>query len=229
MNAATPRRRTLGVPLERPIEPADLMHATSRRYPFDDENWLYEIKFDGYRCLARKDAGEVRLLSREGNAFTPAFPEIANAVSGVRGDVVMDCELTVDDKRGHQLFEDLQRRSRMSVPHRVRAAATERPARLYVFDLLAFDSRDVRGLPLLERKRLLRDVVDDSSLLVFVNGILTLGCAVFDQVTALDLEGMVAKRLDSTYHRGRSRDWLKVKNPSYHRRAALGFGWHRNR
>jgi ATP-dependent DNA ligase len=169
MNAATPRRRRFGVPLEHPIEPADLMNASSRRHPFDDENWLYEIKFDGYRCLARKDGGEVRLLSREGNAFTPAFPEIANAVSGVRGNVVMDCELTVDDKRGHQLFETLQRRSRMSVPFRVRAAATECPARLFVFDLLATDSRDMRGLALLERKRLLRDVFDDSSLLVFVN------------------------------------------------------------
>jgi bifunctional non-homologous end joining protein LigD len=228
MNAARPRRPP-GVPLERPIMASDLMQATSRRHPFDDASWLYEIKYDGYRCLARNSAGDVQLLSREGNTFAPAFPEIAAAVSGLRRDVVIDTELTVDDKRGHQLFERLQRRARMSVPHRVRSTAIEFPARLYLFDLLALDGQDVRGLPLLERKRLLRHVFDDSETLVFVNGILEQGCAVFEQIVALDLEGMVGKRLDSTYHRGRSRDWLKVKNPSYHRRAALGFGWHRNR
>jgi bifunctional non-homologous end joining protein LigD len=205
------------------------MHATSCRQPFDDANWLFENKIDGFRCMTGKAGNEVKLLSRKGNPFNQAFPEVAAAVLALRRDVVMDAELTVDNARGYQLFDTLQRRPRMSVPYRVRAAANENPARLYIFDLLALDGRDVRGLPLLERKAHLRDVFDDSETLVFVNGILEQGCAVFEQIVALDLEGMVGKRLDSTYHRGRSRDWLKVKNPSYHRRAALGFGWHRNR
>jgi bifunctional non-homologous end joining protein LigD len=228
MTAMRPRRPP-GIPLERPIVPSDLMHATSCRQPFDDENWLFELKIDGFRCMTGKAGNEVKLLSRQGNPFNQAFPEVAAAVSALRHDVVMDAELTVDDARGHQLFDTLQRRSRMSVPYRVRAAANEYPARLYIFDLLALDGRDVRGLPLLERKAHPRDVFDDSETLVFVNGILEQGCAVFERiVVALGLEGMVGKRLDSTYHRGRSRNWLKVKNPSYPR-AALGFGWHRNR
>ncbi|WP_175795460.1 MULTISPECIES: ATP-dependent DNA ligase [Burkholderia cepacia complex] len=79
---------------------------------------------------------------------------------------------------------------------------------------------------MLERKRLLREVFDDSATLVFVNGIVGHGCAAFKHVVALDLEGLVVKRLDSRYQRGRSKDWLKLKNPSYHRQAALGFGSH---
>jgi bifunctional non-homologous end joining protein LigD len=140
----------------------------------------------------------VKLLSRKGNPFNQAFPEIEEAVTAqVRRDVVMDSELAVDDARGHQVFEMVQRRSRMSVPYRVRTAANENPARLYIFDLLALDGYDVCSLPLLDRKRLPRTAFDDSGLLVFVNGIVGLGCAVFEQIVALDLEGSGRRKTPS--------------------------------
>jgi bifunctional non-homologous end joining protein LigD len=227
----TRRSFAAGVPLAPPLSERDLMHATRQREPFDDDAWLYENKLDGFRCVAQTTAGgAVGLCSRTGKPFLSAFPDVAREVATlVRGDAVLDGELTVDDARGHQQFELLLRRARLSVPLRVREAVHEWPARFYVFDLLALNGRDLRGLPLLERKRLLRKLFDDSGTLIFVNGIHAQGCAVFEQIVALDLEGMVAKRLDSTYQRGCSRNWLKIKNPSYHRRAALGFGWHRKR
>ncbi|MHB9836825.1 ATP-dependent DNA ligase [Paraburkholderia terrae] len=78
---------------------------------------------------------------------------------------------------------------------------------------LPCDKRDIRNLPLVERKEVLRDDFDDTGTLVFVRGIASAGVWVFQQVRAHDLEGMVAKRLDSIYHRGKSRDWLKIKYP----------------
>jgi bifunctional non-homologous end joining protein LigD len=97
----------------------------------------------------------------------------------------------------------------------VRAAAALYPARLYVFDTLATGMRDIRGLPLIERKRFLRDSFEDTGALIFVNGIIGGGDRVFELVKQYGFEGMVAKRLQSTYQKGRSRDWLKVKWAGY--------------
>jgi bifunctional non-homologous end joining protein LigD len=106
----------------------------------------------------------------------------------------------------------------------VRAAAKADPARLYIFDALSIDGEDLRGLWLLERKERLRDSFDDTRTLIYASGIRGAGEFVFGQAKSLDLEGMVAKRLDSTYQRGRSRDWLKIKYSGYGRPAALGWG-----
>src|SRR5260370_812659 len=89
--------------------------------------------------------------------------------------------------------------------------------------MLTIGNRDLRGLPLLERKGFLRDSFDNTETLIFTNGIVGAGKWVFEQVEALGFEGMVAKRLDSFYQGGRSNDWQKIKNAGYGRRAALGF------
>jgi bifunctional non-homologous end joining protein LigD len=195
------------------------MHACPYPTPFDDDEWLYELKVDGYRCLADGP----RLMSRNGKPYN-AFPEVSASVAKLHGDLALDSELSVDDEHGFPRFDRLQARARMSDPRRVRAAAEAEPARLYVFDILAYNGRDLRGLTLLERKRILRDVIPESDTIIFVNGIVGAGCRVFDEVERIGLEGMVAKRLESTYRKGRSRDWLKIKYAGYGRRAALGFG-----
>jgi bifunctional non-homologous end joining protein LigD len=206
------------------MDASDLMHATLRATPFSADGWLFELKYDGFRCLTRKEGSRVELISRQGNLMNPSFPDVVAAVESVPGDFVLDAELTVDDFKGRPSFERLQSRARTSVPMRVRAAARENPARLYVFDMMASDGRDLRRLPLAERKGLLRDSFDDTGTLVYVSGVVSAGVWVFKQVQARDLEGMVAKRLDSTYQKGRSRDWLKIKFARYGRPAALGFG-----
>lgn len=206
------------------IEARDLMHATLRATPFSAEGWLFELKYDGFRCLTRKIGSRVELISRQGNVMNPSFPDIVAAINCVPGDFVWDAELTVDDPNGRPSFERLQSRARTSVPMRVRAAMRDNPARLYVFDMLASGERDIRSLRLAERKEALRGSFDDTGTLVFVSGIVSAGVWVFKQAQAHDLEGIVAKRLDSTYQRGRSHDWLKIKYSGYGRPAALGFG-----
>lgn len=146
------------------------------------------------------------------------------AVLEVPGDFVWDAELTVDKPNGSSAFDRLQKRARTSVPMRVQAAAHEHPARLYVFDMMAIGKRDLRGLPLLERKHILRASFDDTVQLVFVNGVVEVGDWVFEQMKAHDFEGMVAKRLSSVYQGGRTHDWLKMKFQGYSRQAALGWG-----
>jgi len=211
-----------GVPLVGQIEARDLMLATLHRKPFSQDGWIFELKYDGYRCLVKKRGDVVQLVSRPGNSLDRSFLDIVAAVAAVPGDFVWDAELTVDEANGRPSFKRLQSRAATSVPLRVRAAIAAHPARLYLFDVLAAGSRDLRGLPLDTRKQILRDSFDDTKTLVYASGIVAHGQWVFEQAQLHCLEGMVAKRRESTYHRGRSAEWLKIKNPNYDRPAALG-------
>lgn len=213
-----------GVPLLRPVEASDLMLATLHREPFSGEGWLFELKYDGYRCMVRKTGESVELVSRNGNPLNRSFPEVVAALAELPGDFVLDAELTVDLPTGHSSFERLRRRAVTSVQSRVRAAMIEHPARLYLFDMMASNGRDLRGLPLTTRKEHLRDCFDNTATLIFATGIVAAGHWVFEQVQQNGLEGMVAKWMQSTYQRGRSSDWRKVKYAGYGRPAALGWG-----
>lgn len=206
------------------LKASDLMLATLARKPFSDPDWLYELKYDGFRCLACKSAGEVNLWSRNGNLFNGSFPDVVEAVSAVPGDFAWDAELTVDDDTGRSSFERLRQRAVTKTAKNVRAAARSDPARLYVFDALSIDDVDLRSLPLTERKVHLRKSFDNTQTLIYASGVKGEGLLVFNEVENLGLEGMVAKRMDSPYQRGRSRDWLKIKFQGYGRPAALGWG-----
>jgi bifunctional non-homologous end joining protein LigD len=197
------------------IQASDLMIATLKRHPFSDPDWLFEWKYDGYRCLVRK-SDRVELISREGNSLNASFPDIVRAVEAVPGEFVWDAELAVGAGRGNA-FALLQQRAKTTSPRNVPAAVRRCPARLYVFDMLA-NKRDLRGLPLIERKAILRDSFDDTDALSFVSGIIGAGTEVFELVKQHKFEGMLAKRLASTYRKGRSRDWYKIKWDGYSRK-----------
>ena len=210
--------------LERSIKPSDLMHATLRRRPFSHHDWLFEWKLDGFRCLVEKLGGEVAITSRQGKPFNRSFPEIVEAVAAVSGDFVWDSELAIGDARGPTSFSQLLKRSSTTSLRNIPAAARRHPARIFVFDMLVSCKRDLRQLQLIERKARLRDSFDDTPRLVYVTDVESVGELVFEQVQIHDFEGMVAKRKASTYTRGRSLDWIKIKNTDYSRPAALGFG-----
>jgi bifunctional non-homologous end joining protein LigD len=223
MRGPSSRLRGRGL-LSTVIEASDLMLATLHPRPFSDPDWLYEIKYDGFRCLVVKEGEHAKLWSRNGNLFNGSFPDVVRAVESVPGDFVWDAELTVDDDTGRSSFERLRQRAVTKTPKNVRAAAKSHPARLYVFDALSIEGADIRALPLMERKLHLRKSFDNTNTLIYASGIEGEGKMVFDAVEGLGLEGMIAKRMDSTYQRGRSRDWLKIKYQNYGRPAALGWG-----
>jgi bifunctional non-homologous end joining protein LigD len=193
----------------RKVEP---MHCETADEAFTRDDWLFELKLDGYRLIASKSNGEALLLTRNGNDYTSVFPEVARAVKALPFDeCIIDGEVVVCDAKGLPSFSRLQQRGRLSSPMEIRRAAVELPATFYAFDLIAFEDFDARPLPLLRRKELLKDVVPALGALRYLDHIEREGEAFLEQVTALGLEGIVAKKSDSPYRKGRSPHWLKIK------------------
>jgi len=191
------------------VEP---MHCETREGAFTRDDWLFELKLDGYRLIASKSKGEALLLTRNGNDYTDVFPEIARAVKALPFDeCIIDGEVVVCDAKGLPSFSRLQQRGRLSSPMDIRRAAVELPATFYAFDLLAFEDFDVRPVPLLRRKELLKEVVPALGAVRYLDHIEREGEAFLEQVTAMGLEGIVAKKSDSPYRKGRSPNWLKIK------------------
>ncbi|RMH12097.1 MAG: DNA ligase D [Gemmatimonadetes bacterium] len=189
-----------------------LMLATARERPFSDDGWVFELKYDGYRLLAGRRRGEPLLLSRNGHDLTETFPEIARAVRGLPFDgVLLDGEVVVHDERGLPSFGRLQKRGRLQRRADIVRAARELPASLYAFDLLTLDDLDLRGLPLTERKALLRDLLPSVGPIRYSEHIRAQGEAMYRQVQEMRLEGIVAKKADAPYRGGRSRAWYKIR------------------
>ncbi|MBI3082063.1 MAG: DNA ligase, partial [Gemmatimonadetes bacterium] len=137
-----------------------LMLAETREEPFSGKGWIYEIKYDGYRILAGREGGEAKLLTRNANDASAAFPEVARAVRALPYEgVVLDGEVVCLDGGGRPSFDRLQKRGRLTQAAEVRQAAVDYPATYFGFDLLAFEGFDLRPLPLAARKTLLQSVV----------------------------------------------------------------------
>jgi DNA ligase D-like protein (predicted ligase) len=169
---------------------------------FDDPGWIFERKLDGIRCMAHRDGGgPVRLISRTDKDMTGQFPEVAEALEAQPvDDFVVDGEL-VAFQDGITSFSRLQRRAREQVS-----------VFLYVFDLLRLEARDVRDLPLRERKALLRDSLEFGGRVRYSSHRNEHGTKLFREACSQGLEGLIAKRADSPYRSAaRSRDWLKLK------------------
>jgi DNA ligase D-like protein (predicted ligase) len=167
---------------------------------FSDPDWIFERKLDGIRCVAIRDGGPVRMLSRNDLSLNERYPEIAEALGGQQQRrFAVDGEVVAFD--GAQTsFAMLSRRGIQRVP-----------VFFYIFDLLWLDGEDVRPLPLRERKRLLRDALIFEDPLRFTTHRNGDGEQLFQEACRKGWEGLIAKRADSPYTDKRSRDWLKFK------------------
>jgi bifunctional non-homologous end joining protein LigD len=197
----------------RPVDPASVrpMLAESRDEPFSGAGWLFELKWDGWRALASRRGGEVRLSYRSGADGTAAWPEIAQALRALPCErFLLDGEIVVLDEEGRPAFQRLQRRARLDPAAAARAAVAE-PATLMAFDLLALGELDLRGLPLSDRKEALKRLLPREGPVRYADHVEGEGEAFFAAVRARGLEGMVAKRADAPYRDGRSPAWLKVR------------------
>ncbi|HMA43678.1 MAG TPA: DNA ligase D [Gemmatimonadales bacterium] len=188
------------------------MLAETREEPFSRAGWLFEVKLDGYRMRIARENGKARLITRNGNDYTAAFPELERAVSALPYEgLVMDGELVILDEQGRPSFQRLQNRARVSRPPDIRHAAVEHPATVYVFDLVALEGFDLRPLPLIKRKAILKRLLPEAGPLRFSEHFEQEGETLYDQAVGLGLEGIVAKKADSPYKSGRSDQWLKVR------------------
>jgi bifunctional non-homologous end joining protein LigD len=172
--------------------------------------WIYELKHDGYRVLARVAEGKVALRTRNGADCTRWHPEVVAGLSALRGQHLIDGELCVLDDLGRPSFERLQVRSRRRGWY-----AGADPVAFLVFDILAHRGRDVRTWPVERRKAALQALLTpapDASL--YVGHVVDAGAELYAHACALHLEGIVCKRLGSPYASGeRNGNWLKVKRP----------------
>jgi bifunctional non-homologous end joining protein LigD len=176
------------------------MLATQEEHVPHGEGWTFEVKFDGYRAIAYIRGGECKLVSRNGNDLTGRFAEVARAlVKAVRSpNAVVDGEIARIDTTGRTSFSELQQGSGQLV--------------YYAFDLLELDGEPLVDLPLHERKERLTNLIDLRVGSVAVSEGFDDGDALFEVARSQSLEGIVAKRVDSTYKSGRrTRDWLKLK------------------
>jgi bifunctional non-homologous end joining protein LigD len=166
-------------------------------------DWLHEIKHDGYRLIVRRDGKAVRLFTRRGYNWADRYPAIAAVAAKLRAkSFTLDGEAAVSGADGVAVFEAL---------HRRRAAPD---AVLHAFDLLELNGKDLRPLPLGERKaKLARLLASSTAGIVFNEHTHEDGPTVFQHACRFGLEGIVSKRLDAAYRSGPSRDWLKIKNP----------------
>lgn len=212
------KKRRLAAADEKP------MLAELREAPFSSEDWLFELKYDGYRLLGRRDGARATLRYRSGADATALWPEIVKALETLPvDDAVLDGELVVVGPDGRPSFQGLQGRAQLTRPADVAVAAVRTPATWYVFDLLALGGLDLRPLPLRDRKRLLARLVPALGAIRYADHVEARGEDLFREVEARGLEGVVAKRADAPYRSGRSADWLKVRVAHRGDFAVVGF------
>jgi bifunctional non-homologous end joining protein LigD len=166
--------------------------------------WLHEIKHDGLRIMARRDVAAVRLITRNGNDFTARFPQAVEAVTALPArSAFIDGEIIVTDDSGLAVFEPVRRRRHGA------------DAVLVAFDLIELDGEDLRRRPIEERKAKLAKLIRRPRPGIVLNEHYEGdGEIVVQHARRLGCEGIVSKRLGSSYRSGRSPHWLKVKNPA---------------
>ena len=170
--------------------------------PFSDPEWLFEVKYDGFRCLAFIENDGCRLVSRKGNTYL-RFRKLANALSKLDAETVLDGELACVDVDGLPQFNDLM--------------FARSPVRFFAFDVLFLDGEDLRDRPCVQRKRVLRTLVERGpSALHYVDHIEGEGEQLFNLICQRDMEGIVAKPRESLYREQNGKTpWIKIKNPAY--------------
>lgn len=173
------------------------MLATLVSTPFDEPGWVYEEKYDGIRLLAYKEGPQVSLVTRNGIDRSESFPAVARAIRGLSSTTaLLDGEVIILDRKNVSRFQLLQQGGR--------------DARYAVFDCLYLNGQDLRHQPLSHRRTVLQEIVAGEDIMLS-RRLAQSGLRAFQIAKQKGFEGLVAKRLDSLYVAGRSRDWLKVK------------------
>jgi len=180
---------------------------------FDDPQWLFEIKWDGYRAIAFLERGSVRLVSRNQNDLTAAYPELQSIGASIKAETAMlDGEIVALDELGRPSFSLMQQRTGVgSGGRRIQRTRDDVPVVYYVFDLLYLDGYNLMTVPLEERKELLASILTPGGLVRYSDHYIGNGKALLQAAAQNGLEGIVAKLRTSLYLQKRSREWLKIK------------------
>jgi bifunctional non-homologous end joining protein LigD len=176
-------------------------------------DWIYEIKWDGVRAICFIDNGSLRMVSRNANAMEKQYPELAILPHQARArQAILDGEIAALDAHGRPSFELLQSRINVADASSIARLSRNTPVVFIAFDLLYLDGEDLRQRPLIERKKLLKDVLKPNELVRYSEHFTGNGAEILEAVRQQGLEGVVAKRPDSVYESRRSSSWVKWKD-----------------
>jgi bifunctional non-homologous end joining protein LigD len=189
------------------------MLATLADKPFDNDDWLFELKLDGIRAVAMKNGPKLEMWTRNGKSLAHRFPTLAKAFDRLPIDTaVLDGEIVALDANGQAHFSLIQPRIHLSRAKDIAAADEQIPVYFYAFDLLYINGYNLMKFPLIERKAVLRKLIaDNTGWIRFADHVEGMGTQFFNAVEKHGLEGVVAKLKKSEYQQARSRYWLKIK------------------
>lgn len=178
------------------------MLPSTRKVPFSHPDWIFEPKWDGYRALCLIDHKSVRFMSRNKKELTKRFPALSIVHRAIKGQsAILDGEIVALDRNGRPCFENLQNRVKGVVAY-------------VAFDCLMLNGNDLRNEPLMVRKSQLKGLIKKSPHIIVTEYVVEHGMQLFVKMEELGLEGVVAKRTNSLYGGGRTREWLKIKTRS---------------
>lgn len=211
-NGATPAKKTNARSSESKLNALmarypEVQLATLVDAPPDGQDWLHEIKLDGYRLLGFVAGGTARLRTRNGKDWTGKFPALSSALERLKvKDAVLDMEAVILDAQGKSSFQSLQAGlGKGGDPEQIVA---------YVFDLLYLDGKDLGKLPLTERKEKLQSILEESkqdTALLYSGHVTGKGAEMFAKACETGLEGIISKEANAPYLPGRQKSWLKIK------------------
>lgn len=191
------------------------MLASPAKKIFKDPDWVFELKWDGYRVMANINDGDVEIYSRNGISYNSKFASIRKELETIPHDCILDGEVVIIDENGTSDFQKLQKYD----PEKTRGQL-----RYYVFDLLHLNGIDTISLPLLERKSLLPEILEGLGNVLYCDHIKAMGPTLYKRAVDAGMEGVIAKKADSVYDPGyRSENWLKIKNSSTEETIICGY------
>lgn len=179
--------------------------------PFNDPDWIYELKLDGCRCIAYLEKDRTVLRNKRNMELLPRFPEMKDIHTSVKDRCILDGELVVM-VNGVPEFYELQKRTLMTNPVKISMAAGLLSASLVAYDCLQVNDRILLNTPLMERKAILQELVQENERIAISRYIEEKGTELYELTVQKELEGVVAKRKNSLYFQGkRTKDWIKFK------------------
>lgn len=170
---------------------------------FDNDEWIFETKYDGYRSLIQINKGKVDLVSRNGISFNNKYVKLLESFAVIKDRMILDCEIVVEDNKGNSRFQWLQY---------FQDNPDQGKLKCYVFDILYFNGYDLTSLELLQRKRILEALLPQADDILYSGHVIGKGAKALAEAEKNGGEGLIAKKISSTYHvNKRSKEWLKIK------------------
>jgi bifunctional non-homologous end joining protein LigD len=186
--------------------------------PFDNRDWVFEVKWDGVRAILFLDKGEhnIELKSRNNKSITHRYPELVSPLESAvncKESVILDGEIVVLNKKGFPDFQEHQRRMNVDHLKEIEMISRQIPATYYFFDILYNDGKNVQRFPFVDRRKILSDIIRPNDRIRISDYVEENGIEVFEKIKSMNLEGIMAKKRLGIYMQStRSTDWLKIKN-----------------